>query len=177
MKISQQYRLYAARGFTLMEIMIVIAIIIVLATMTVAGVSWYKRKAAENKTKVLISSVERALEEYRADTGAFPTVAAADKGSTAEVYKALFGDSDGDGQSNSGETVYLSILDPSLTGNKLNVDKSGSAYVIIDAWFEPLRYQSPGAMNPDFDLWSMGPDGQGGPTGATEKQQDDIKNW
>ncbi|MFK7911679.1 MAG: type II secretion system protein GspG [Akkermansiaceae bacterium] len=177
MKKPLQDQVRAARGFTLIEIMVVIAIIIVLAGMVVSGVGWYKRKAAENKTKVLVASVERALEEYRSDNSTFPVVNDPNEGSTSEVYMALFGDSDGDGQANSGETVYLSILDPNLTGNKLNVEKNGGAYVIVDSWFAPLRYQSPGDMNPDFDLWSMGPDGQGGPTGASDKQRDDIKNW
>ena len=132
---------------------------------------------AGNKRRVLIGGIEQALQEYKRDHGAFPPVASPDEDSTLDLYGALFGDSDGDGQSNPGETVYLSILDPNLARNKLNVDQSGGAYVIVDAWTVPLRYQSPGSMNPDFDLWSMGPDGEGGPDEAREKQQDDIKNW
>lgn len=161
-----------------MELLVVISIIIVLASMIIGGTAWYKRKAAVGKTEVLIKSVERALEEYRLETNGFPT-GDGNTGSTTEVYKALYGDPDGDGKPNSGTTVYLDTLDPSLTGNKLNVERQGNGYVIVDSWFTPLRYSHPGDMNPedDFDLYSMGPDGQGGPNGAQDKQRDDIKNW
>ena len=178
MKTSFQFRTRVARGFTLMEILVVIAIIAVLASMTVGGLKWYKRKAAVSRTTVLVGGVGRALEDYRLDNGSFPAGDGGDT-STAEVYQVLYGDLDGDGKSNSGATVYLSLLDPSLTGNKKNVDTRSSNYVIVDAWLEPMRYQSPGQMNPedDFDLWSMGPDGEGGPNGSAEKKRDDIKNW
>jgi len=173
--------------------MVVIAIIAVLATMTVGGMGWYKRKAAEGKTKVLVQGLSRALEEYRLDNGFFPQ---GDGGadSTQQVYVALYGDGklvlkdsgvveiegDLDGKSDEGNTVYLAILNPDLAGAKMNVETSGNVYTIIDAWGEELGYESPGDMNPedDFDLWSLGPDGLGGPdTGTKQERADDIKNW
>ena len=54
-----------ARGFTMMELMVVIAIIAVLFTMTLGGVSWYKRKAAVGRTEVFIKEIGRALQDYR----------------------------------------------------------------------------------------------------------------
>jgi prepilin-type N-terminal cleavage/methylation domain-containing protein len=182
----------SASAFTLIELMVVIAIILVLATMTVVGLGWYKRKAAEGKTTVLVSSIARGLEEYRLDNGFFPH-ANGGNGSTEQVYIALYGDGnlviDGTtgnvtigagptGTPDSENKVYLSILDPDLKGNKLNVDPS--TYTILDAWGTELQYRSPGEMNPadDFDLWSLGPDGKGGPNTGTEKQRlDDIKNY
>lgn len=172
MKTPSHSQLRTARGFTLMEIMVVIAIILVLATMVVSGVGWYKRKANENRTKVLIGSIERALEEYKADHGSLPN-GDGGKGSTAEVYEALYGDLDGDGKTDPGATTYLSTLDPNLAGNKLNVEKDGGGYVIIDAWKEPLRYRhgATSQMNPDFDLWSLGP------KSSETETKEHIKNW
>lgn len=166
-------------AFTLIELMVVIAIILVLATFVVGGMGWYKRKAAVGKTTVLLGSISRALEEYRLENGAFPTGDGGDK-STEEVFAALYGDADKDGSPDDGATVYLNVLDPNLTGNKQNVISSGGSYIIIDAWGEAYRYQSPGDMNPqdDFDLWSFGPDGKGGPNSGTKRERsDDIKNW
>ncbi len=59
MKTVNRYQARHVRGFTLVEIMVVIAIIAVLATMTVGGLAWYKRKAAEGKTKVLVQGISR----------------------------------------------------------------------------------------------------------------------
>ncbi len=166
-----------SRGFTLIEVMVVIAIILVLATFTIGGMGWYKRKAAIGKTVVLRGSIERALEDYALDHSAYP-VGNGDDDSTKDVYKALYGDADTDGIPDDGATVYLQVLDPKLKGNKQNVDPSN--YTILDAWGETFKYQSPGDMNPqdDFDLWSLGPDGKGGPNKGTKKERsDDIKNW
>ncbi len=192
MKISNRTRGFRApaRAFTLIELMVVIAIILVLATMVVGGLGWYKRKAAEGKTQVLVKSVERGLEEYRLDNGFFPE-GGGGTGSTEQVYIALYGDgeleSDGSsvtiktgpsGSSDSGNNVYLAILDPDLKGNRSNVDPT--SYTILDAWGSELHYRSPGVMNPayDFDLWSLGPNGVGGPSSANKKDKvDDINNW
>jgi len=191
MKTVNRYQVRNVSGFTLVEIMVVIAIIAVLATMTVGGMGWYKRKAAEGKTKVLVHGISRALEEYRADNGFFPEGDGEDE-STKQVYIALYGDgiltsdnagtvtitTDPTGKPDEGNTVYLAILNPDLIGSKMNVDPV--SYTILDAWGEELGYQSPGEMNPadDFDLWSLGPDGKGGPsTGTPKERSDDIKNW
>ena len=63
MKVKNPICTKVVRGFTLIEIIVVVSIIAVLATMTVGGLSFYKRKAAENKTKGCIGSVSRALDE------------------------------------------------------------------------------------------------------------------
>jgi type II secretory pathway pseudopilin PulG len=173
-----------------MELMVVMAIILVLATIGISGYGWYKRKAAENKTTVFVGSLERALEEYRSDTNSFPEENADDEGSTAILYVALYGDGVGadgvagtaddqnpDGQVDDGATNYLAILDPSLVGTKRNVDELNDDYVIVDAWLRPMRYRAPGEENPDFDLWSLGYDGEGYPNGTDKEQEDDIKNW
>ena len=45
-----------------------------------------------------------------------------------------------------------------------------SPYKLKDAWGREFRYRSPGAHNSQYDLWSMGKDGQDG-------TEDDIHNW
>ncbi len=42
--------------------------------------------------------------------------------------------------------------------------------VPLDSWNHPYKYTSPGKHNPDYDLWSLGPDGIDG-------TDDDIVNW
>ncbi|MBT8045192.1 MAG: type II secretion system GspH family protein, partial [Verrucomicrobiae bacterium] len=74
-----------APGFTLIELMVVIAIILVLSTIVIGGLGWYKRKAAVGKTEVLVASIDRALEDYKLDNGFLPE-GNGDKGSTQQVY-------------------------------------------------------------------------------------------
>ena len=153
-KIHQQHRNVMKPAFTLLEILTVIAIIAVLASLTFGGMSYYDQKMKYSRTEVLIASIERALEDYKSDNGAYPSGT-----NTAAVYTALYGD---------GSNVYLSTLNPNFLGKQKNVE----AGRIIDAWGNELGYTYPGSMNPpsDFDLWSEGGD-------AAANTADDIKNW
>ena len=154
MKTLLQKNGISAPAFTLIEMMVVMAIIAVLAGLTVGGMGYYKQKMANGQTEVLIASIERALEDYKTDNGSYP--AGAD---TTVVFTALYGD---------GSNVYLDTLNPNLTGKALNV-VGGQ---IIDGWGNNLGYTSPGTNNPanDYDLWSWGADG-------INNTSDDIKNW
>ena len=97
--------------------------------------------------------------------------------------------------------MYLETLNfpeeaAKAVSKQYNVRESDGGYVIVDAWKEEggtqrqeLYYRhDPDAdptieeqdkMNPasDFDLWSLGPDGEGGPTGTKEQRADDLDNW
>ncbi|MGB2091877.1 MAG: type II secretion system protein, partial [Akkermansiaceae bacterium] len=85
-------------GFTLIELMMVVAIIAVLASLTIGGLRYYDEKTKYSRTEVLIKSIESALEEYKRDNGAYPTGA-----DTTVVFTALYG---------AGTNVYLSTLNP-----------------------------------------------------------------
>lgn len=67
-------------------------------------------------------------------------------------------------------------LDNGEYPNNLNVllDKTGKGPYLkrkpIDPWKRPYKYNSPGKHNNDYDLYSLGPDGQ-------EGSSDDITNW
>lgn len=180
-------------GFTLIEIITVIAIIMALAAMTVAGLGYANKKAEIERTRVFLGTVSLALQQYSSDNGEFPP-GDGGKDSTKEVYAALYGDFDGDGKPDEGAEVYLSTLDPNGKGKSLNTRESGDGYILVDAWKElddsklrqEMYYRHDPAgndanmMNPpsDFDLWSLGPDGKGGPNEGTKKERtDDLNNW
>ena len=165
-KTQQQHRNVMQPAFTLLEILTVIAIIAVLASLTFGGMSYYSDKMKYSRTEVLIASIERALEDYKSDNGSYPS------GNIGNLFNALYGD---------GTNVYLATLNPALKGKQRNVSES-APYNIVDAWGKALRYRhdSNNMANPkqDYDLISLGPKGVGDYASTAEwAKADDIKNW
>ncbi|QJE99358.1 type II secretion system protein GspG [Luteolibacter luteus] len=179
MKINESRR--NAAGFSLMELVVVVAIIVLLAGLTMAGMSFINQKNAREKAKVQVKLIENSLENYFNDNRSYPPAndPAGERGDEV-LYKYLY--YDGFEARDNGGVVYLPELDPD------NNTKSGQAWMegkgqqarIIDPWGKYFRYRSgdtPDAVNPDFDIWSCGPDGK---TNADPKHKDcldDIKNW
>ena len=71
MKLNESRR--GAGGFSLMELMVVVAIIVVLAGLTMAGMSFIQAKQAREKAKLQVTLIENKLEEYHSDNRSYPT--------------------------------------------------------------------------------------------------------
>lgn len=119
-------------GFTLIELMIVVVILGMLATVIMPRILNRPEQARRMKAKVDIRSIESVLRLFKTDTGRFPT--------TSEGLQALVTDPGIRGYSSDG---YL---------DKVPVDPWGSAYI----------YVSPGVHSKDYDLESYGKDGEDG---------------
>lgn len=135
-------------GFTLLEVLIVLAIIGVIAAMVVPNLVARQRSANIQVTKQSIKNAQTALDMYAVEhQGAFP------EGTGPEVLdKLLVAETTTDGRQ----------LEPFLKSKPL------------DAWQHALNYEYPnqksGANEPA--IWSNGPNGKndnGGP--------DDINSW
>ena len=194
-KTQQQHRNVMKPAFTLLEIITVMAIIAVLASLTFGGMSYYGDKMKYSRTEVLIASIERALEDYKSDNGFYPQNVGATS-FTEQVYVALYGDGALTRNAATGvvtittapngtpnNTTYLATLNPTFKGKQSNVESS-SPYCIVDAWGERLRYRhnklAAQMANPsnDYDLISLGPNGLGDFDSTSESDKaDDIKNW
>ncbi|BCF93034.1 MULTISPECIES: type II secretion system major pseudopilin GspG [Paraburkholderia] len=126
---------HPARGFTLLELLIVIVIIGMLAAYV--GPKYFTQLGKSERTmaKAQISGLEKALDTFRLDVGRYPTT---EEGLTALVTKPA--------------TVTQ------WNGPYLKKE------VPLDPWGHPYQYQSPGA-NSEIDLRSYGKDGQPGGTG------------
>ncbi len=123
-------------GFTLVELLVVMVILVLLATLVGPRVIGYLGSSRAKAAKVQIESLAAALELYKLDNGRFP--------STAEGLKALV---ERPGSVQSWNGPYLK--------------KQG---VPLDPWGKPYLYRAPG-QNREFDIISFGADGQQGGTG------------
>ena len=130
------------RGFTIIEIMVVVVIIGMLATLVIPRVIGRGDDAKRTAAQVQIKEVEQALDLYHLDNGSYPTQ---DQGLDALVSK------------------------PSLPPEPMNYRSGGYLKKVPnDPWGRPFIYRMPGDHG-EFDLLSYGPDGQ---EGGEDKDKD-----
>jgi general secretion pathway protein G len=118
------------RGFTLIEIMVVVVIIGLLAAIIVPQVVGNVDKARVAKAKQDIQSLETALTMYKLDNFNYPT--------PEEGLKALVEKPDDPNVQNWRQGGYLQHL-PN------------------DPWGHPYQFQVPATHGGDYDLYSYGP--------------------
>ncbi len=94
------------RGFTLVELLTVMTIIGILASLVLGTFKYVQEKAARSRAEAEIKAMEAALESYKADNGAYPDAASLNASSTSNanpsgyptsaliLYRALSGDTD-----------------------------------------------------------------------------------
>ncbi len=130
------HRLSDERGFTLIEIIVVVIIIGLLATLVAPK---FFGKVEQSKVKTTYAQIEllgAALDMYRLDIGEYPT--------TAEGLEALRKKPAG--------------VESGWNGPYLKKE------LPVDAWGHPYKYTSPGRHG-DYDLVSLGADGMEGGEG------------
>lgn len=144
-----QRRKQTRRGFTLLEVLLVLAIIGVIAAFAVPQLIGTQQKAYVDATQGFIRKLENDVQRYAVDhDGVYPS-----------------GDA---------ETVIEMLMIPGTDKNGRNLP-AYIAEVPKDAWGNPLSYEYPPSGNRQglIDkpaIWSVGPDQQDG-------TEDDVINW
>lgn len=135
------------RGFTLLEILVVLAIIGLLVGLAVKNVDKIFGDSQASIAKIFVNdSIKTGLVRYRIDLGDYP--------STTEGLDAL-------------------VTAPAARADRWKgpyIDAKGGK-VPLDPWGEPYVYRYPGVQNKGgYDIFSKGPD-------KTEGTADDVGNW
>jgi general secretion pathway protein G len=126
------------RGFTLLELLVVLVIIGLLAGLVGPKFFGQIGKSETKIARAQIDSLEKALDQYRIDTGRYPT--------PTQGLGALVAKPDDEGR----------WAGPYLKGSVPN-----------DPWGAPYVYRAPGSKG-DFDLLTYGRDGQPGGSGDAQ---------
>ncbi|MCX7096108.1 MAG: type II secretion system major pseudopilin GspG [Methylobacter sp.] len=129
-------------GFTLIEVMIVVVILGILASIIVPKIMGRPDEARAAKAKQDIRAVTAALDLYRLDNFSYPT--------TEQGLEAL-------------------VTKPSNLAAGANWKKGGYLDSLpTDPWNKPYLYLQPG-VHGEFDLYSFGADGvEGGSDAAAD---------
>jgi general secretion pathway protein G len=123
------------RGFTLLEIMVVIVILGVLASLTIPSLMGNKDRADRQKAISDIVTLENALDMYRLDNGRYP--------STEQGIRSL-------------------VKKPELAPSPRNYRSDGYVRRLPqDPWGNDYRITSPGSHSA-IDVFSIGPDSEAG---------------
>lgn len=182
-------------GFTIVEVLVVMAIILVLAGLVLGTSSYVHNKAARSRAAAEIAALSAALENYKADNGVYPESGATDilnaqldgdpaiaapnvyTKASLFLYESLSGDK-ADRTSNGG-TSYFNFKDNQLSLATGEVQFIKDPYGISYGY--STKYQAdvttnkspPGGYNPTFDLWSTsGTSAPGAPNPMGW-----VKNW
>ncbi|MEO1244074.1 MAG: type II secretion system major pseudopilin GspG [Pseudomonadota bacterium] len=135
------------RGFTLIEIMVVVIIIGILAAIVAPNVLSNVDRANVTKAKSDIRAIESALNMYRLDNFAYPT--------TEQGLEALVSRPNDPNIRNWNPSGYL--------------ERSS---IPTDPWGSPYQYLNPG-NNGAIDIYSLGADRSPG----GDEYNSDIGNW
>jgi general secretion pathway protein G len=122
------------KGFTMIELMIVVVILGILAAIVVPRFIGREEEARVTAARVQISNFETALDMFRLDNGFYPST----------------------------EQGLSSLVEEPSSGREPRGWKQYLARIPTDPWGNEYVYISPGSEGRDYEIISPGPDGEPG---------------
>ena len=136
-RLQQQGLRGGDEGFTLLELLVVLAILGLLAAIVAPQVLRYLGSSRTQTAKVQVENIAAALDHFDLDAGRYPT--------TDEGLDALI------------------RAPPGMTS--WNGPYLQRASALTDPWRRKYLYRIPGQHGGDFDVWTYGSDGVEGGSG------------
>ena len=121
------------QGFTLLEVLLVLTILVILGSTVGVFLSRTQTQAQKKVAKIQVDALSQLIEQYHIDVGTFP--------SSQQGLDALF-------------TAPADIADTNRWAGPYSKKQ-----IEPDPWLHPYQYESTGDL---FRVWSWGPDGQDG---------------
>lgn len=121
-------------GFTLVELLATIAVIMVVAGLIMGTLGYVNRKGAEGRAKAEVAALAAAIDNYKLDFGAYPDP------------EGLFQELTAQGEVNSSKVYF----EP-----KGSIARNMTNGPFLDPWGTPYNYRTNNLRNVGFfDLWS-----------------------
>jgi general secretion pathway protein G len=124
-------------GFTLVELLVVLAILGLLVALAAPRVMKYLGSARSDTARIQIEKLSGVLDLYRLEIGRYPTE----------------------------QEGLLALVEKPPQGDNWNGPYLKNRESLIDPWGQPYGYHSPG-QHGEFDLYTLGADGKEGGDGA-----------
>ena len=144
-----------SRGFSLVELLVVVAVIAILAGVVLQTAGYVQRRGATARAEAEIKALEAALESYKADFGDYPP------GTTSVVLREALSPETG--------KVYFEFSKRMAPRGTETVTASTP---VVDPFGQPYGYTYPGVETRNgtafFDLWS---------TAGGSDEAAWVKNW
>jgi len=160
----------SGRGFTLIEMLVVVVIISILSSLVLAAVSSARTRAKAMQTQGTITGLEAALDRYESDFQDYPPSDGDQTGlvGAENLYECL--------TTTMKTGPYITRTSDFPTCDPGNRDKPK----FCDAWNRPIRYvhhHDYGNKVPNKSTFRLLSDGPNGNAEQGDASSDDIVNW
>lgn len=137
MSLSSIKAMKAEKGFTIVELLIVIVVIGILASIVIVAFNGVQNRAKTQSSQASASNVQKKIEAYNAATGSYPTIT-----SYAALTTALNGQNEST-LANSGITLGTPVNTTTTTVGIWNCTASGTGISVT--WYD-YAAATPGAV-------------------------------
>jgi type II secretory pathway pseudopilin PulG len=150
MRLFRLRKLPCSRGVTLIEIMLVIAIMMILMGLIMTVIGTVRKRAKESSTRLLLDGIMSNMSRYHMEFDDYPdSVGGYAKGSVeatgddfaddGSIYLQM-NSADGAGAWKAKDTPYQKRLEPFLKLQPENLRKQGTNFIVVDFFGRPIRY-------------------------------------